>query len=68
MHKSASPVWKEVRRDVKTPLHQHRDPTRRTELPKPKGLLRNDLVTSSHASCSELWCSSIPHESHEGIC
>ncbi len=33
-----------------------------------KGLLINNLVTFSDASCSELWCSSIPHESHEEIC
>jgi NAD(P)-dependent dehydrogenase (short-subunit alcohol dehydrogenase family) len=30
-----------------------------------KGVLRNNLVTFSGASCSELLCSSIPHESHE---
>jgi hypothetical protein len=30
-----------------------------------KGLLRNNLVTFSGASCSELWCNSIRHESHE---
>src|SRR5260370_3452718 len=33
-----------------------------------KGLLRNNLVTFPDTSCSELWCSSIPHESHEEIC
>jgi len=37
-------------------------------LPGAKGLLINNLVTVSDASCSELWCSSIPHESHEEIC
>jgi hypothetical protein len=35
---------------------------------KPKGLLKNNLVTFLGASCSELWCSSIPHESHEETC
>jgi predicted RNase H-like HicB family nuclease len=33
-----------------------------------KGMLKNNLVTFLNASCSELWCSSIPHESHEGTC
>jgi len=33
-----------------------------------KGMLRNNLVTFFGASCSELWCSSIPHESHEETC
>jgi hypothetical protein len=32
-----------------------------------KGLLENNLVTFSGASCSELLCSSIPHESREEI-
>src|ERR1035437_4551183 len=35
---------------------------------KAKGMLRNNLVTFFGASCSELWCSSIPHESHEETC
>ena len=34
----------------------------------PKGLLRNNLVTFLGASVSALWCSSIPHESHEETC
>ena len=33
-----------------------------------KGLLRNNLVTFLGASCSELLCSSTPHESHEETC
>src|SRR5258708_5670928 len=33
-----------------------------------KGVLRNNLVTFSGASGSELWCNSIPHESHEETC
>ena len=33
-----------------------------------KGLLRNNLVTFLGASVSALWCSSIPHESHEETC
>src|SRR5260370_55302 len=32
------------------------------------GLLRNNLGNFSDASWPELWCSSIPHESHEEIC
>jgi hypothetical protein len=35
------------------------------DLKEAKGLLRNNLVTFSGASCSELWCNSIRHESHE---
>src|SRR6266481_7123720 len=31
----------------------------------PKRMLKNNLVTFLGASFSELWCSSIPHESHE---
>jgi len=34
----------------------------------PKGALINNLVTFRYASCWELWCSSIPHESHEETC
>jgi len=33
-----------------------------------KGALINNLVTFRYASCWELWCSSIPHESHEETC
>ena len=33
-----------------------------------KGSLRNNLVTFLYASCSELWCSSTPHESREERC
>ena len=33
-----------------------------------KGMLKNNLVTFLGASFSELWCSSIPHESHEETC
>ncbi len=35
---------------------------------KAKGMLKNNLVTFLGASFSELWCSSIPHESHEETC
>jgi hypothetical protein len=33
-----------------------------------KGMLKNNLVTFLGASFSELWCSSIRHESHEETC
>jgi hypothetical protein len=37
-------------------------------LAEAKGPLRNNLVTFLGAYFSELWCSSIPRESHEETC
>ena len=42
--------------------------TRGTATQAIKGALINNLVTFRYASCWELWCSSIPHESHEETC